>query len=244
MKVSIQRVASTVALLLSLSACSGDLSVERVGPKAGPDGKVLVLLHGYGASGDDLVGLAKELALALPDTTFLMPAAPHRVGVTGRTWVPSFSAPNREEYTKRLIVEAEDTRAKLWRLIEEARASGVACKDIYAGGFSMGGRMAVELATHAPADCALGGLIVMSGGGMDELPLPEASETTTRVLVTQGKSDSIVPRQKGLATARALAKLNHDVQWLGFDGGHQIPPPVRDALAPFLQGKTVGEAVP
>ena len=229
---------------LSAAGCSGGLSVERVGPKPGPEGKVVLLLHGYGASGDDLVGLAKELSSELPGVSFLMPAGPHPVGVSGRSWVPSFSAPSREEYSQRLVIEAADTREKLWRLIEEARASGVACSDIVVGGFSMGGRMAVELATHAPADCALGGLIVLSGGGMDELPLPEASRAPPRALVTHGKSDSVVPRPKGVATAKALLRLGSDVRWLSFEGGHQIPRVVREAVGAFLRGETAGTAVP
>ena len=229
---------------LGLAGCSGGLSVERVGPKPGPDQKLVLLLHGYGAAGDDLVGLAKDLSGELPSVTFLMPAAPHRVGVSGRSWVPSFSAPSREEYAQRLVIEAADTRAKLWRLIDEARGSGVACSDIVVGGFSMGGRMAIEVATHAPPGCALGGLVVMSGGGMDELPLPETSATTVRALVTHGKSDSIVPRVKGIAAAKALLKLGSDVRWLSFDGGHQIPRPVREAVGAFLRGEAVGTTVP
>ncbi|MFO0722219.1 MAG: alpha/beta fold hydrolase [Myxococcota bacterium] len=238
-----QRYLTPLAALLLTAGCSGNLSVERVGPKPAAGGQVVLLLHGYGASGDDLVGLAKEVASALPSTTFWMPAGPHRVGMGGRSWVPQFSAPSRAEYQKRLIVEAEDTRTKLWRLVEDARASGVECKDIFVGGFSLGGRMALELAARAPDDCVLGGLIVMSGGGMDELDLPETG-ARTRVLVTQGKADSVVPLQKGLATARALAKRGDPVEWLQFEGAHQIPPAVRQALAPFLRGEAAGTAVP
>ncbi len=41
-----------------------------------------------------------------------------------------------------------------------------------------------------------------------------------------------------------LKESGHDVRWLQFQGGHQIPDEVRAALAAFLQGEAVGEAPP
>ena len=52
------------------------------GPSYGPHNKgkpghLVVLLHGYGADGNDLIGLAPVLAPLMPDVLFLAPNAPH-----------------------------------------------------------------------------------------------------------------------------------------------------------------------
>ena len=41
-----------------------------------PASSIVLLLHGYGANGEDLIGLAPPLSQALPDTVFLSPNAP------------------------------------------------------------------------------------------------------------------------------------------------------------------------
>jgi phospholipase/carboxylesterase len=240
----------SVALAALLAACawllvgrlSGRLSTERVGPRPSASHPVVVLLHGYGASGDDLVTLARELSSQVPDTTFVMPEGPHRVGLTGHSWVPDFVAPSRDAYEARLAGELAQTRAQLWKLIDDLRASGVPCEDIYLGGFSQGGRVAADAALRPPDGCRLGGLIVMSGGGLSaEVP---RGAPAMRVLVTHGTSDGVVPLGTGLALAHALAADGHDVRWLQFDGRHEIPGTVRDAIPRFLRGEEVGASAP
>ena len=49
------------------------------GPHAGgKPGHLVVLLHGYGADGNDLIGLAPVLAPLMPDVVFHAPNAPSR----------------------------------------------------------------------------------------------------------------------------------------------------------------------
>jgi len=230
-----------VAIYVLWSWFSSDLSYDRVGPRPSEGRTVVVLLHGYGASGDDLVGLAEELSTALPDASFLVPGGPHRVAVTGRAWVPDFRAPSRADYAVRLAVEVEETSKLVWKVIDEARDRGARCGDIYVGGFSQGGRMAAEVALRAPQDCDLGGVIVMSGGGFKEVELPSATDRVPmRVLVTHGSADRVVRIGLGKATAQHFAELGHDVRWLQFVGPHTIPPEVRAAIPAFVQGEAVG----
>src|SRR5882672_8372854 len=63
------------------------------GPHYGPQGggkpgHLVVLLHGYGADGNDLIGLAPVLAPLLPDVVFLAPNAPYPCegNPTGYQW--------------------------------------------------------------------------------------------------------------------------------------------------------------
>ena len=215
------------------SFLSSALDYVRVGPKPAEGNKVVVLLHGYGASGDDLVGLAAELEAALPDVTFLMPKGPHRVAVTGRAGLP-------QRYTvAQLPAEVESTTKKIWDVIDYARHKGALCRDIYVGGFSQGGWMAAEVALRAPPDCPIGGVIIMSGGGVEMAHSPATGLPRMRVLVTHGTQDRVVAPVKGRATAQHFA-ADHDVQWLEFEGPHGIPPAVRAAIPGFLRGEMVG----
>ena len=66
------------------------LDAGRRAPASGRTGQVVVFLHGYGADGNDLLGLADPLAPHMPDTVFLAPNAPERCTVNpmGYQWFP------------------------------------------------------------------------------------------------------------------------------------------------------------
>lgn len=225
-----------VAVFLMRGWFSSGLDYARVGPRPAEGRKVLVLLHGYGAPAEDLVGLAEEIASVAPDVSILVPPGPYRVGGSGRSWIPNYTAANRDEYAKRLAVEVATTNALIWAVIEEARSKDAACGDIYVAGFSQGGRMAAEVALRAPPDCTLGGVIVLSGGGMDEVELPASTDfARMRVLVTHGSKDRVVAMSKGKAIVQHFQMGGHDVRWLEFDGAHTIPTEVREAIPAFLQ---------
>ncbi|MEM6357820.1 MAG: hypothetical protein AAF844_19350, partial [Pseudomonadota bacterium] len=67
------------------------LGGHRVAPTVGGPAKALVvLLHGYGADGQDLIGLAQPLGQVLPNAAFRAPDAPEpcRVNPMGRQWFP------------------------------------------------------------------------------------------------------------------------------------------------------------
>ena len=65
------------------------LKVNTIG-STGPGDRLLVLLHGYGADGNDLFGLSTPLADYMPDTVFRSPNAPERstVNLMGYQWFP------------------------------------------------------------------------------------------------------------------------------------------------------------
>ncbi len=229
------------ALLLFVFGCG--LGVERVGAPPSAGQPFVVLLHGHGAPGDDLVGLAKELSEQLPEASFIVLAGPNGAG-GGRTWVPSFRTDTKEEAVVKLEELVSSASAKIWARIEEARKAGVECADIVIAGFSLGGRMAAEAALRGPEDCAVGGIVVMGGGGLNDVELPAADQhARMRVLVAHGRKDSVVSYRIGQATARHFASAGHDATLLSFDGGHQIAPPVREGLIAFLRKERVGQLV-
>jgi phospholipase/carboxylesterase len=71
------------------------------GPRLPPSGggrptKLVILAHGYGSNGADLIGLGRYWARAFPDTVFVSPNAPEPVpgfpaafsGFRSRAWTP------------------------------------------------------------------------------------------------------------------------------------------------------------
>ena len=64
------------------------LSGPTLPAASGTTKSVVILLHGYGADGNDLIGLAPHLARALPDTAFYSPNAPFPCEMSpfGRQW--------------------------------------------------------------------------------------------------------------------------------------------------------------
>ena len=241
--VALVAVLAVAAYLVWVWFFSSALECARVGPRPAEGGKVVLLLHGYGAPGDDFVGLAEQLEAELPGTTFLVPVGPYSVGLGGHAWLPPVAARTRAEYGALIAAPVDKTIKQIWEVIDGARKKGVLCSDITVGGFSQGGWIAAEVALRAPPDCSLGGVIVMSGGGPEIDLSPATGRPRMRVLVTHGTHDGVVSIAKGRSTAQHFAAGDHEVQWLQFDGPHTVAPAVRRAIPGFLRGETVGEIV-
>src|SRR5258706_10440505 len=68
------------------------LDGPRLMPQSGPATHLVVLCHGYGSDGNDLIGLAPHWQKALSHTAFVSPNAPDRCSVAGAgyQWFPLF----------------------------------------------------------------------------------------------------------------------------------------------------------
>ncbi len=64
------------------------LEASRVSPARPPATLLVVLCHGYGSDGNDLIGLAPHWRSALPGAAFVAPNAPERVAGAGYQWFP------------------------------------------------------------------------------------------------------------------------------------------------------------
>jgi predicted esterase len=203
------------------------------GPSAGPDTRVLILMHGAGAPKNDLKPLADELAGVAPKLRVVLVAGPHRMG-RGRTWYPSFSADSQEEVDARLLEFRAEARAIVEARIAEALDDGVPASAIYVGGFSQGATVALDVVLNGERGRSIGGLVSLSGGA---LPLDRSKldgRAALRAFVSHGESDGVLAPGDSDALAEALEDAGHDVEWLSFEGGHAIPPEVRQALGKFL----------
>ena len=69
---------------------SRELTFDKVPAASGETKSVVIFIHGYGANGADLLGLAQPLAEHMPNTTFYAPDAPERIpgAPFGFQWFP------------------------------------------------------------------------------------------------------------------------------------------------------------
>ena len=164
----------------------------RRAPKSGTTRSAVVFLHGYGADGADLLGLADPLAPHLPDTLFAAPDAPEPcVGNPfGRQWfpIPWLDGSSEEAAATSLAQSAQDLNAWIDALLDD---TGLAIGQVALLGFSQGCMMSLHVAPRRPEPVAA--VVGMSG----RLLVPErlVAETVSRppVLLVHGDQDDVVP---------------------------------------------------
>ncbi len=182
--------------------------IALAGPEAGPASggapdSLVVLVHGYGADGNDLIGLAPYFAEVLPNAAFVSPHAPFRCGAApfGRQW---FDVWNEDPVSR--LEEIRHAAAILDAFIDERCAAlGIAEDRLALLGFSQGTMMSLFVAPRLAAPCA--GVLGYSGRleGADLL----ASETVSRppVVLVHGDSDELLPLHR-LQHAQAALEEN------------------------------------
>jgi phospholipase/carboxylesterase len=200
-------------------------------------GAAVVLLHGWGAPGDDLVPLAE--VLARPRTRFFMPAGPLAEMGGGRAWwhldasdrpahawddrLPADHRPNHQVTAARAALQA-----LLRQIVDRHRPDSLAL-----GGFSQGAMLSLDVALAAAP--AVDRVFALSGVLLaDSLPGLQALAVRPPVFVSHGRRDGVLDFQGGERCSQLLARHGHAVTWRPFDGGHEIPPPVVEALRAFL----------
>lgn len=210
------------ALLVTLPASArAQLRVHEVGRGA----KVLILLHGWGAAGDDLVPLARMLAAQLP-LRVLVPEAPMARKRGGRAWFDPYAGPKTG-------AQVQAARRQLLEVIQRATKAGARPEHIFVGGFSQGAIMSMDLAVHG---AGLGGVVMLSG---TELPMWKRYDKLkgTPVLMVHGRQDPVLSFAAAERLKTRLLSAGAKVTWLPFQGGHTVPKVGTDAMISFLRAK-------
>ncbi|MBM3539244.1 MAG: alpha/beta fold hydrolase [Alphaproteobacteria bacterium] len=178
-----------------------DLDGPSFGPKSGGKPRRLVLLlHGLGADGNDLIGLAPYFAEALPDCAFVSPHAPFPCDMApyGRQW---FSLQDRSPETVLAGVQAAAPILDAYISAQRDRL-GLADRDLALLGFSQGTMMSLYVALRRPQ--AIAGIVGYSGALVAPHLLAGEVKSKPPVLLVHGDADQIVPFQAMGAAARAL----------------------------------------
>ncbi len=248
------RLVNATPSLRSSTATLGSLRACIVETAAQPDQPALtvVLLHGYGASGDDLVGLAQEIE-APPGTRFVFPEAPlslglaPRAGDEGRAWWPLDMerlevALNTGDIASLLqevppgLATARMAIVELLDVLE--RDYGARPERTVLGGFSQGAMLSLDVALRTKR--ALAGLVLLSGTLVcaDEWRPLMPNRAGLRVLQSHGIGDPLLLFPIAEALRGLLVEAGVEVEWVPFRGGHTIGVEVLDALGVFLQKAT------
>lgn len=203
------------------------LDGPRIEPSSrGPARQLVVLLHGYGADGNDLIEIGRMWQDVLPHAAFVSPHAPRPCGQApmGREWFPlTFREPNERWLGVNAAAPVLD------RFIEsELKRRDLPARALALVGFSQGTMMALHVglrrATPPAAIVGYSGIFVLPDGAE-----PDAVKTEIRgrppILLLHGSEDELIPAQALFLAGRDLAALAIPVEWhLSYGTGHGIDP--------------------
>jgi phospholipase/carboxylesterase len=215
----------------------------------GGDGPLVVLLHGFGAPGDDLVNLWWQLA-APRATRYVFPEAPIALGPAyagGRAWwmIDVEARTRRDRQGLRDVSEIpdglDDARRQVDDLLDEAtRALGPPPGRVVLGGFSQGAMLSLDVALRSSR--TLAGLVLMSGTHIaaNEWAPRLAERRSLPAFMSHGQEDPILRFSVAEGLKDTLVAAGLSVEWVPFRGGHGIPPQVVDRAGAFL-GRVLSE---
>ena len=203
---------------------SEDLDFQRRASTSGEDSSVVMFLHGYGADGNDLLGLSEPLAPHMPDTVFIAPNAPDRsmANPMGFQWfpIPWIDGSSESAAGEGLLQAAR----RLDTFIDKVLADeGLSPDRLLLFGFSQGTMIGLHVAPRR-AD-PLAGIVGFSGRLM--IPDALATEALSRppVLLVHGDADDVVPFDDMQTASDALQEADFDVYRHVMKGtGHGIAP--------------------
>lgn len=217
-----------------------ELKFGRKAAKSGKARSLVVFLHGYGADGADLLGLADPLADHLPDTVFMAPDAPDACAGNpfGRQWfpIPRFDGSSEVDAAVAMNRAAADLNAFLdQRLADE----GLTPAALALVGFSQGAMMSMHVAPRRAV--AMAGVVAISGKLMMPQVLAAEAKVKPPVLLIHGDRDDVVPFGEMQAAGNALVKAGFETFGHVMQGtGHGIAPDGLGVAMQFLKDRLAG----
>lgn len=226
----------------------GGLKVRLVGGSdghGGGDGPVVMLLHGFGAPGDDLVPLADVIDVPR-GTRWLFPEAPLSLnmglGDSRAWWIIDFARIQADREAGRirdLSVEIPQglalARERVLAFLKELpRQFPLNYERTVIGGFSQGAMLTCDAILHT--DYPFAGLVQLSGNLLAQSvwgPLMFKRKGLS-VFQSHGTLDDILPHVGAERFRDALTQSGLAVEWHSFRGGHEIPETVLRRLRGFI----------
>jgi phospholipase/carboxylesterase len=213
--------------------------------RGGGNGPVVILLHGFGAPGDDLVPLADVLDVPA-GTRWLFPEGPLSLSfgpIAARAWwmidmariAQDRAAGRLRDLSQEIPNGLAPIREKLLGFLNEVEQTlGADPRKTVLGGFSQGAMLSCDALLHS--DRPYAGLVQLSG---NLLAQPVWSPLLPKrkglpVFQSHGLQDEILPYIGAERLRDALTQAGLAVEWHRFRGGHDIPEIVMRRLSLFL----------
>jgi phospholipase/carboxylesterase len=179
------------------------LNAGRKEALSGETRSAVIFLHGYGANGADLLGLADPLSEHMPDTMFIAPDAPEACAGApfGFQWfpIPWIDGSSEEESRQGLYRAAEDLNAFLDAVMVD---EDLLPEQVMLFGFSQGTMMSLHVAPRREDPVA--GICAFSGRLLEPELVADEAECRPAVLLVHGDQDDVVPVQSLPQAAEAL----------------------------------------
>jgi phospholipase/carboxylesterase len=229
----------------------GGLSVLLAGGtdrEGGGTGPLVVLMHGFGAPGDDLASLWRVID-APAGTRWAFPAAPVALGgmaMGGRAWwmidverLLAERARGGDTLAREAPAGLSEAHARVVALLDALDAE-IHPSAVVLGGFSQGAMLACDVALRTSRELA--GLVLLSGTlvARDEWAPLVSRRHGLRVFQSHGVADAMLPYAQAEKLRDMLQEGGAAVTWVPFRGGHEIPGPVVDALGKWMHATLAG----
>ncbi len=213
------------------------LNFGRKGVAQGSARNMVVFVHGYGADGADLLGLADPLAAHLPETVFVAPDAPDRCSGNpfGFQWfpIPWLDGSSEEQAAAGMSRASGLFDAYLDEMLD---AEGLTADRLALVGFSQGTMMSLHVAPRRADPVAA----VVGFSGRLLAPERLGADVASRppVLLIHGDVDPVVPVQSLTDAADALVEAGFEVYAHVSKGtAHGIAPDGLSLALSFLKDK-------
>lgn len=207
------------------------LSGPMMPPRSGTARQLMVLLHGYGADGQDLISLGYQWRDLWPDMLFVAPNAPEActMSPSGYQWFPL-----KTDRTISRIEGVGSARPVLLNfLIDLWAQTGIVPANTVLVGFSQGAMMALHVGTSL--DQQLAGIVAFSGAFVPAEGFGSGRYARPPVALIHGDADAVVDPNLSREAATVLAADGFDVTLHMSPGaGHGIAPDGLDFATSFL----------
>ena len=219
-----------------------ELNFGHRAARSGQARSMVVFLHGYGADGADLLGLADPLAPHLPDTVFVAPDAPERCtgNPQGFQWfaIPWLDGSSEAAAAAGLQASAADLNGFL---DARMRAEKLTARQVAIVGFSQGSMLALHVLPRRADRFA--GIVAFSGKMLRPETLAGEALSKPPVLLVHGDQDPVVPFAEMPAAGQALTAAGFETYAHVMKGtGHGIAPDGLSVALAFLRDR-LGQSV-
>lgn len=185
------------------------ISGPIIEPSSGNSPKqMIIFVHGYGADGNDLIGLANYFQSTLPEAIFLSPHAPEACSMnpSGYQWFDLTSTDPAVLWSKILVAadhlnEFIDSKLLEYNIAEE---------NLALIGFSQGTMMSLHVSLRRKNTMAA--VLGYSGRLIGADLLKDALISKPSIYLIHGDQDPMVPYQESLTAEKVLKEYSVDIK--------------------------------